>query len=392
MAAPHVAGAMALLREATVVPEVGFLPEFSEGKRVLVKIAHEEYQVSNMHLQHTESVGVAVRKSRNLTDRFPMGTYAPWGAMGYGVLHNGWLEVLMEKEGQVALTVEEGKDALLASAKRNRLRYYGDTGLEHRGKSPNLLLYVGKAPPPKVLQNIMCRKGLPTALPASGKLEFTGSHYYSWYECRDHVVSLGIDFVAIAHWPFYHHSSSSRCIVYTQGTLMDVYPVQFGNGELCGNGCLQDPMIKKTCTSGPLPPTTTTTTMLVTIYQPAEQGGHYAHRSVGKYACELIQKGCWNLDDLTCADGRKCLKWGSHCYAGRISVPAGVKVDFFKIAWWQSWNDACKHHADITPTSVVGPQHLRNFWNHHHRVCAFRFSLQTGYTCKTSQSQPVVDN
>jgi len=122
----------------------------------------------------------------------------------------------------------------------------------------------------------------------------------------------------------------------------------------------------------------------ITIKQPSEERGWYDERSTSKPACDFITKsengqkeGCWSVDELYCPDNTRCLKWGPHCYAGRIDLPAGVRVEMYKLyGWW--WNDAC---AGTSWRSFEGKDSV-DFWNYHERVCAFKFSLAEGYTCE----------
>ncbi len=67
-----------------------------------------------------------------------------------------------------------------------------------------------------------------------------------------------------------------------------------------------------------------------------------------------------NLDEMICDDGEKCLKWGDHCYAGRISVPEGTTVHMYR------GFDACSGD----PTTVHSDT---DFWNSDDRYCTFKF-------------------
>ena len=99
----------------------------------------------------------------------------------------------------------------------------------------------------------------------------------------------------------------------------------------------------------------------VIIYQPAEEAGSYSYRSVSKTACSTLNS-CHTLDSLYCADGTRCLKWGSNCYAGRIRVPAGLKVRLYY--YW-----SCSSYK----TSVTGYKSQHNFWDYHSRACSFKW-------------------
>jgi len=76
---------------------------------------------------------------------------------------------------------------------------------------------------------------------------------------------------------------------------------------------------------------------------------------------------------LRCPDGTKCLKWGEHCYAGRISLPEGVQATMYHTL------STCNDEKKV----ITGPVTLHSFWEYGNRMCAFKFSLLQGYSCRT---------
>jgi len=70
---------------------------------------------------------------------------------------------------------------------------------------------------------------------------------------------------------------------------------------------------------------------------------------------------------MDCGGGEKCLAWGKgifrHCYAGRITVPTGLKVTAY-----QDFECGDKEKKK-TFQSSAGKQ---DFWNTHERFCSFK--------------------
>merc|ERR1719361_693249 len=54
----------------------------------------------------------------------------------------------------------------------------------------------------------------------------------------------------------------------------------------------------------------------------------------GQRMCNAVRgkQDCFTLDDLLCTDKTKCLKWGSHSYAGSLSLPPGLEIQA-----WQNY-------------------------------------------------------
>merc|ERR1712070_568981 len=82
----------------------------------------------------------------------------------------------------------------------------------------------------------------------------------------------------------------------------------------------------------------------VTIKQPAEEKGSYNCRSLTYDQSTLLGNpgGCFIADDNHCPDGEGPfpLTWGADFYAGRISLPAGLCVDFIRLtASWHHIHD-----------------------------------------------------
>lgn len=120
----------------------------------------------------------------------------------------------------------------------------------------------------------------------------------------------------------------------------------------------------------------------VTIKQPAEEKGSYHCRSLTLDQATLLANpdGCFIADDQYCPDGQAPypLTWGGSFYAGRISLPAGLCVDFLRLT--QSWgtihDQRCSSHArEGTPTSKCGPVEDFDFWDYSNRVGGWRFYL-----------------
>lgn len=120
----------------------------------------------------------------------------------------------------------------------------------------------------------------------------------------------------------------------------------------------------------------------ITIYQPEEELGNYDVREITKEPCDLIvnRGGCWSLDHLVCRNDQLCLKWGGHCYAGRVSLPKHVKATLYG-------NFHC--NGDQRGDPVTGPQSLHDFWNYHRRTCSFHFEATPGHRCPFDFGDPV---
>lgn len=123
----------------------------------------------------------------------------------------------------------------------------------------------------------------------------------------------------------------------------------------------------------------------VSFCQPSEHKGSYGVRYWTMRAgdmCEKLEKGdCFTLDDMHC-DGSPdlCLKWYWEAYAGRVVLPAGVRL-----SGWGSWS--C---GGTNRFSTSGPsQQPYDFWDWWWRVDAFKISLMDGYTCSPGASPPV---
>jgi len=108
----------------------------------------------------------------------------------------------------------------------------------------------------------------------------------------------------------------------------------------------------------------------ITIFQPGEQAGSYRYRSTSRKACDVINS-CKSVDALTCADGSRCLKWDTHCYAGRISLPKGVRAKLYG-------DFGC--NTDFRK-EITGPTTESSFWDYHKRACSFKFEAVTGHQC-----------
>lgn len=121
----------------------------------------------------------------------------------------------------------------------------------------------------------------------------------------------------------------------------------------------------------------------VTIMQPSEELGQYMDRSITKSACAFMKgsndkgDGIWNLDYLYCNDGSRCLKWGEHCYAGRIVLPEGVSV----LTYRDFGSEQRKTEFHGSPPGTV----VHNYWNYDDRTCSFKFSVEPGFTCGTTR-------
>jgi len=119
----------------------------------------------------------------------------------------------------------------------------------------------------------------------------------------------------------------------------------------------------------------------IIIKQPSEESGSYAVRYDTQSACNYVQ-GCngsgdgkWDLDQLYCFDGSRCLKWGGNAYVGRMTLPKGIKATTYHD--WEL-NKKLKEYKAEEGTKVV-PE----FWNrsHNNRAKGFKFEVLPGYTC-----------
>ena len=113
----------------------------------------------------------------------------------------------------------------------------------------------------------------------------------------------------------------------------------------------------------------------VTIKQPAETSGSYSCREVIIQSQDIIQPTgpiCRTSNQLTCSDGSLPLKWGGDCYAGRISLPAGVCADGIHPGSW----DGCDGQKVFTK---CGPVADWDFWEMQggNRVCMWNFYKDT---------------
>lgn len=117
------------------------------------------------------------------------------------------------------------------------------------------------------------------------------------------------------------------------------------------------------------------------------------------------QPGLWNLDDMWCEDGSRCLKdqgtaenlGGGDCEVSYLKIPAGVQVSLIKLHG--TWDDFCHHQSKQVFLTLKGSSRHCT-WGHRRcmekekgyaswgfkdiglkNACAFKFSLEPGYSC-----------
>jgi len=154
-----------------------------------------------------------------------------------------------------------------------------------------------------------------------------------------------------------------------------------------------------------------TTTQIVGeigIMQPDEKRGTYSKREMRRSACSMLgKKGhlrpkCWTVDDLACdykykqvripyLNGYtyvmrkfpdKCLKWGEHCYAGKMQIPSGIQVTGFQLhGHWPK--NACSGQDGSVWTHQYTREGTFEFWKNFpgKRFCAFLVERRPGYHC-----------
>lgn len=147
----------------------------------------------------------------------------------------------------------------------------------------------------------------------------------------------------------------------------------------CGNG--QDDPLAHRCEDGkcvrqPMPQ--------VVIKQPAEEAGKgYECRELTLDQQELLNSEgqCFVADDKHCPNapsGYFPLTWSNQFYAGRITLPEGLCVQFYRFV--NSWHDIHTHRCLSTvregvPKSKCGPVTDFNFWDKDNRVGGWSFYL-----------------
>jgi hypothetical protein len=121
--------------------------------------------------------------------------------------------------------------------------------------------------------------------------------------------------------------------------------------------------------------------LTVTIGQPPNQhAGSYNCRELTMDQSELLNNAgsCFIADDKHCPDGKGPfpLTWGSDFYAGTISLPAGLCVDFLRLtsSWGWIHQDRCTStKREGTPTQKCGPVTDFSFWDNNNRVGGWHF-------------------
>mmetsp|Transcript_105272 Transcript_105272/g.209246 ORF Transcript_105272/g.209246 Transcript_105272/m.209246 type:complete len:153 (+) Transcript_105272:480-938(+) len=109
---------------------------------------------------------------------------------------------------------------------------------------------------------------------------------------------------------------------------------------------------------------------VVIFKQPEEEKGEYTKRSCSRTPWELKDK-CITLDDVDFGGGEKCLKWGSSCYFGRMTIPEGVKVTTYK-GWDCSGSGRVFNYEKDKST---------DFWDYWSRKCFFQVEIAPSYKC-----------
>jgi len=127
-------------------------------------------------------------------------------------------------------------------------------------------------------------------------------------------------------------------------------------------------------------------------YEEEKKHADYAYKQYSAPACDLIQKGCINVDEMACADEGLCLKWKEYVLFGRISVPAGVRVI---MTWIQTggWplNEYCTANSgQHTQVVVDGPTKGKSGADSagflkvdDHPYCCFKIEALAGWGCSS---------
>ena len=111
------------------------------------------------------------------------------------------------------------------------------------------------------------------------------------------------------------------------------------------------------------PPPATPPRATIVLKQPAEQAGKYAVREWRIGVSDALEQQTFAITHIR-VEGKLPLMWGAHSYVGRIVLPTGVKALLFSDA-------NCKRPFKVA--SLVGTGDEVDFWDHDHRVMAFKF-------------------